>query len=114
MSDGTVQNMSRAEYLYGVTYAEAVSLSECRSKNMTDTQIWQYYCAMAEITNTLAVYFQKVETSKHTNADICATTHCQAYKKGPYPAEIAEAVDSIFYTNSDGTKSALVLMHSKW
>lgn len=111
MTDGTVRNMGRAEYLYGATYAEAVSLSDCRNKGMTDTQIWQYYCAMAEITNTLAVYFQNVEMGKHTNADICATTHCQSYGRGAYPAEITEAVDSIFYTNNDGSKLGLVLMH---
>ena len=36
---------------------------------------------------------------------------CQSYGRGAYPAEITEAVDSIFYTNNDGSKLGLVLMH---
>ena len=112
MTDGSVKTMSRSAYIEGATYGEAVSPSTCENKNMTATQMWQYYCAMAELTNTFAVYFQKVETSKHSDADVCANPGCcENFKTGIVPDVISKAVDSIFYTDSSGNKQALVLMH---
>ncbi|MCI8610101.1 MAG: hypothetical protein HFE73_10695 [Firmicutes bacterium] len=110
--DGVVRTMERAEYLYGVVAGEAESAATYKANGLTSTQIWQYYCAQAELANTLAVYFQKVETSKHSNGDICANSGCcQNYSTANITAEIQNAVDSIFYTKSSGTKTSQVLMY---
>ena len=96
--NGAIREVSRKEYVRGVVAGEAYSADWYAERGLSTAQIRQYYCVQAEAANTLAVYFQKVETSKHSRYDVCAQTHCQHYDPVQTTAEIIAAADLIFYS----------------
>lgn len=101
-SDVKVLNISgripREEYIAGVVAKEAYAPSWYKQRGLTDAQVLQYYVAQAIAANTFLEYAQSVYSNHGSAADVCSTSHCQAYDPTLVTQVALDAAADIFYT----------------